>query len=61
MCNSDYKIYMKILVNRISPFLNKLIVKEQSACVPGRSIFSSIRTTLDFLNYLNEAGNEIIL
>ena len=61
LTNTDYKIYMKVLTNRIKPLLPKLIDYEQTAYVPGRSIFTSIRNTLDFERYLTETGQEGIL
>ena len=36
LCNSVYKIASKILVERIRPYLNKLVFPFQTAFVPGR-------------------------
>ena len=47
LTNTDYKVYMKVLSNRIKPLLNNIIDFEQTAYVPGRSIFASVRATLD--------------
>ena len=42
LCNTIYKIFSKILANHIKRFLPKLISKEQTGFVPGRSILDGI-------------------
>ena len=42
LINSDYKIVMALLANRLGPILHKVIGEEQTGFVPGRSIFSAI-------------------
>ena len=42
LCNTIYKIYSKILANRIKHILPKIISEEQTGFVPGRSILDGI-------------------
>lgn len=42
LCNVNYKILTKILVQRIQPFVSKLIGEEQASFVPGRQITNNI-------------------
>ncbi|XP_026417369.1 uncharacterized protein LOC113312850 [Papaver somniferum] len=42
LCNSNYKIVSKILVNRMKPFLCKLISPYQVAYVPSRNIQNNV-------------------
>ena len=44
LCNTIYKIYSKIMANRLKGFLPKLISEEQTGFVPGRSILDGIIT-----------------
>lgn len=44
LCNTIYKIFSKILENRIKPLLSKIISEEQTEFVPGRSILDGIIT-----------------
>ena len=44
LCNTIYKIFAKILANRLKPLLSKVISEEQTGFVPGRSILDGIIT-----------------
>ena len=42
LCNTIYKIFSKILANRLKAIMPKLISEEQTGFVPGRSILDGI-------------------
>lgn len=42
LCNVIYKCITKIIVNRIKPFLDKIISPYQGSFVPGRNIHDNI-------------------
>ncbi|XP_026430517.1 uncharacterized protein LOC113327553 [Papaver somniferum] len=42
LCNSNYKIISKIIVNRMKPLLSKLISPYQAAYIPGRNIQNNV-------------------
>jgi len=50
LCNNFYKIIAKILVNRMQPFLDKIINPVQSAFVPKRSIHDNILLSHEIMN-----------
>ena len=45
LCNTMYKIFAKVLVNRIKPFLESIIGTPQKGFVPGRQILDAAITT----------------
>ena len=49
----DYKIILKIIPNRIDPFLNDLIEKEQNGFLEAKSIGDNIRLLFDIIDYAN--------
>uniref|UniRef100_A0A3B1JIM2 Reverse transcriptase domain-containing protein n=1 Tax=Astyanax mexicanus TaxID=7994 RepID=A0A3B1JIM2_ASTMX len=42
MMNLDYKIYAKVLMNRLSDVLDLIIIKEQTCAVKGRLIWDNL-------------------
>jgi len=53
---NDYKILAKVLVNRLKCVLSDIIHKDQSYCIPDRTIYDNIFLVRDLLDYckLNE-------
>lgn len=45
LCNVIYKVFAKLIVNRLSKLLDDMISPEQGAFVKGRSIFQNISLT----------------
>jgi len=48
LCSVVYKICSKLIVNRLSAVLRRLVSEEQGAFLPGRSIFENICLTQEF-------------
>ena len=57
----DYKIFTKIIVNRIKPLLAKFISPEQFCSVPGRNILNCNILLRDLLNYVTEKNEQMAL
>jgi hypothetical protein len=57
--NVDYKILTKVLNNRLTKVVSKLIPKDQFGFIPGRSIFDPIKQSkliIDYAEYKEENG-----
>lgn len=52
LCNVCYKMISKILSIRLQPFLNLIILENQSAFVPKRAIADNVLITHEVLHYL---------
>lgn len=52
LCNFAYKTISKVMVNRLKPWLSKLIAREQSAFVSGRLIQNNIMIVQEVLHQL---------
>lgn len=50
LCSVFYKIFSKIIVNRLIGFLSRLILLEHGAFIPGRSIFENISLTQEMVH-----------
>jgi hypothetical protein len=54
LCNTDYKIFAKLLAIRLQKVLPSIINPDQSGCIKNRSTFTNIRSTIDIINYSND-------
>lgn len=54
--NVYYKILSKILMQRLQPVLDSIIVENQSAFIRSRAISDNIMTTHETLHYLKRSG-----
>ena len=52
LCNFMYKVISKVMVNRIKPFLGKIIIENQSAFVVGRQIHDNIVIAQEVFHYI---------
>ena len=53
LLNTDYKVFAKLLANRLKQCIGTVIKEDQSYCVPGRSIYDNINLIRDVLFYSN--------
>ena len=53
LLNTDYKIYARLLANRLKQCIHSVVQKDQTYCVPGRSIFDNIDLIRDILMFSN--------
>ncbi|WOL04581.1 hypothetical protein Cni_G13302 [Canna indica] len=58
LCNVIYKIFAKLLVNRLRGILNKIISVEQNAFIPGRYLHDSILTLNEVVNTVNRSKSK---
>lgn len=61
LLNSDYKIFPKILANRLTQILHKLIHKDQVGFVPGRHAGDNTRRTIDLIDLLNKTNRPALI
>lgn len=47
---TDYKLLSKVLANRLKDFLDLVVHRDQSYCVPGRSIMDNMFLMRDLLD-----------
>jgi len=59
--NVDYKIYAKILANRIKPVLPSIINRDQTGYIQGRLIGENVRTVKDIIDYFKDKNTESVL
>ena len=61
MLNTDYKIYAKMLANRLQVVLPRLIHSDQVGFMKGRVISTNIGELLTVIDYCNENKIEAII
>lgn len=55
LCNMIYKIFSKVVVNRIKPLLNRCISPLQRGFVSGRQILDAVITTHDTIHSMEKS------
>ena len=61
LLNIDYKIASKVIAQRLTKHLDKIIHPNQTGFVKGRNISENTRTLLDILDYLKQTNKPGIL
>ena len=64
LLNISYKIYSKVLANRLKKVLNEVVNEDQTGCVPGRFIGENIMLYLESYEYMkknNKSGAYLFL
>ena len=59
LCNSIYKVVIKIIVVRLRPFLDKLISPLQSAFVPGRKSVDNAIIVQEIIHSLSKKRGKV--
>uniref|UniRef100_A0A803T8M6 Reverse transcriptase domain-containing protein n=1 Tax=Anolis carolinensis TaxID=28377 RepID=A0A803T8M6_ANOCA len=54
LLNTDYKIFTKILANRLKKFLNGWIGEDQTGFLPSRTIKDNVRVILDAMEFYEQ-------
>jgi hypothetical protein len=54
LCNTVYKVFAKVLINRIKPLLNKSIGTPQKGFVSGRQILDAMITTHEIIHSMEK-------
>lgn len=61
LLNSDYKIFTKILANRLSQFIPRLVHKDQVGFVTARHAGDNTRCTIDLIDLLNRTNRPALV
>lgn len=61
LLNTDYKIFTKMLANRMRQGISKVIGEHQSCAVPKRNITSNLAIIRDIIWYTKERGGRLAL
>lgn len=56
LCTMIYKIFAKLICNRLAPLLPKLVAPNQGAFIQGRSIFDNISLTQEVCREIGRPG-----
>lgn len=59
--NSDYKIFMRALQNKLAEAIPDIIHGNQAGFMKGRSIFNQVKTVKLLIDYANETGEEGVI
>lgn len=54
LCNTIYKVFSKVLVNKIKPFLDMVIGSPQKGFVPGRQILNAVIATHEIIHSMEK-------
>lgn len=54
LLNTDYKIFAKILLERLKEFLKSFVNEDQAGFLPGRQIRDDLRVLLDAVEYYDK-------
>jgi hypothetical protein len=57
---SHYKIFTKVISNRLNPILEEIISKTQNAYIKGRSIINNLRSIQDIIEHYKKKEPAII-
>ena len=60
LLNMDYKILAKVLALRMKPVLQDIIGEQQTGFMENRCITENIRTTIDLVSHVYQAGKKAI-
>lgn len=55
MCNTNYKIVAKLLLNRLQPFINDWIAPNQNGFIKSRNIADNILLANELMQYIHKA------
>lgn len=53
LLNNDYKIFAKILANRLKHYITNIVSEDQTYCVPGRTIYDNLNLIRDIVHFSN--------
>ncbi|KAK3094930.1 hypothetical protein FSP39_007966 [Pinctada imbricata] len=59
LLNVDYKIISKVITNRVGLVMDKLVHKDQTCAVRGRSIFDNLHMLRDIQNYCEQKDSPV--
>lgn len=58
LCNTAYKIFSKVLINRLKPLLDMIINRCQNGFVPGRQILDATITIHEIIHSIEKIKNQ---